>query len=167
MDKTQEALIKAVVADYVKEKGKQPSSEKELTTYIKEKGGDKYLQTKLQSLTQKAARGAKLNYIKQLSHKCADDEELFYFKRGGTVDCGCRKKKMEDGGTIKDMPWKAEFKKKQAEKAKAKAEEEKKKAAQRKRDTKFADEYNEGYSHVERNKGVKKNCGGSKFKFVK
>jgi len=51
----------------------------------------------MQGQSQKAAHGAKLNYIKKLSHKCADDEELYYFKKGGSVDCGC-KKKMEDGG---------------------------------------------------------------------
>lgn len=168
MDKSQEALIKAVVADFTKEKGKQPASEKELTDYIKEKGGDKYLQSKLQGMSKKAAHGAKLQYIKSISHKCNDDEELVYFKRGGRVDCGCRGKKMEDGGKtdLNDMPWKAAFKARQAKK---RAEEEAKKKAQeaqRKKDIQFADDYNEGYSHVEKNKGVKRNCKGSKFKFV-
>ena len=36
MDKQQEALIKAVVADFTKEKGKQPANQKELTDYIKQ-----------------------------------------------------------------------------------------------------------------------------------
>lgn len=167
MDKQQEALIKAVVSDFTKEKGKQPKDEKELTEYIKEKGGDKYLQSKLEGLAKKAERGAKLTYIKHLSHKCNDDEELVYFKRGGKVDCGCRGKKMNDGGEVKlkDMPWKAEFKKKQAEK-KAKEEARKKaEEARRKREIQFADDYNEGYSHVERNKGVGKNRKGCKIKF--
>ena len=45
---------------------------------------------------QSARRGAKLNYLKSLKHQCADDEELVYYKKGGSVDCGCAKK----GGEI-------------------------------------------------------------------
>lgn len=44
----------------------------------------------------KDLHGAKLNYIKTLKHQCADDEELVYYKVGGKVDCGCKKK----GGDI-------------------------------------------------------------------
>ena len=46
--------------------------------------------------TSKDLHGAKLNYIKTLKHQCADDEELVYYKVGGKVDCGCKKK----GGDI-------------------------------------------------------------------
>lgn len=52
-----------------------------------------------QQKAQAARHGAKLNYIKSLKHKCADDEEVFYFKKGGSVGCGCKKK--EDGGKVK------------------------------------------------------------------
>lgn len=113
MNNKQQELVKAIISDYTKEKGKEPKSEKELTDYIKEKGGDKYLQTKLQSLTQKAAHGAKLQYVKELKNKCAEDEELVYYKKGGSVDCGCVKKKVtkkEDGGEVKDTSWKSQFK---------------------------------------------------------
>lgn len=48
---------------------------------------------------QSARRGAKLNYIKSLKHQCADDEELYYYKTGGSIGCGCKKK---EGGEIKD-----------------------------------------------------------------
>jgi hypothetical protein len=34
----------------------------------------------------------KLNYVKNLKNQCADDEELVYFKKGGALGCGCRKK---------------------------------------------------------------------------
>ena len=34
---------------------------------------------------QMARQGAKLNYIKKISHKCADDEELVYYKVGGKM----------------------------------------------------------------------------------
>ena len=47
--------------------------------------------------TRAAKHGAKLNYLKTLKHKCAEDEELYYYKTGGSIGCGC-KKKMEDGG---------------------------------------------------------------------
>lgn len=47
---------------------------------------------------QKARQGAKLNYIKTLKNQCAEDEEVVYYKRGGSVGCGCKKK--EDGGEI-------------------------------------------------------------------
>lgn len=45
---------------------------------------------------QMALHGAKLNYFKNLKHQCADNEELVYYKVGGKVDCGCKKK----GGDI-------------------------------------------------------------------
>lgn len=48
--------------------------------------------------TPKAKHGAKLNYLKTLKHQCPEGEELYYYKRGGSVDCGCKKK--EDGGEI-------------------------------------------------------------------
>ena len=102
--KTQEALIQAVVSDYVKETGDKNPDEKKLQNYIKQKGGDKYLQQKLQSLTQKAAHGTKLQYIKNLKNQCADDEELVYFKKGGSLDCGCVKKQ-ESGGEVADSTY--------------------------------------------------------------
>lgn len=63
-----------------------------------------YMQQKKAKAMKKAEKGAKLNYIRQLAHKCAEDEELVYFKRGGRVGCGCKKK--EDGGVVKDKPTK-------------------------------------------------------------
>lgn len=48
---------------------------------------------------QKAKQGAKLQYLKSLKHQCAEDEELYYYKKGGSVGCGCKKK--EDGGEMK------------------------------------------------------------------
>lgn len=54
----------------------------------------------LQSKTQAAKHGAKLNYLKSLKNQCADDEELYYFKKGGSIGCGCKKK--EQGGELKE-----------------------------------------------------------------
>ena len=55
-------------------------------------------QQALQQKAQTAKHGAKLQYIKSLKHQCADDEELYYYKKGGSVGCGCKKK--EDGGEV-------------------------------------------------------------------
>lgn len=52
----------------------------------------------MQEMQQSARHGAKLNYIKSLKHQCAEDEEVYYYKRGGSVGCGCKKK--EDGGPL-------------------------------------------------------------------
>jgi hypothetical protein len=46
----------------------------------------------------KAAHGAKLNYFRKLKNQCPEGEELYYYKKGGSVGCGCKKK--EDGGEI-------------------------------------------------------------------
>ena len=45
-----------------------------------------------------ARHGIKLNYIKSLKNKCAEDEEVVYYKKGGSVKCGCKKK--EEGGEV-------------------------------------------------------------------
>ena len=47
----------------------------------------------------KAAHGAKLNYFKSLKNQCAEDEEVVYYKKGGSVGCGCKKK--EEGGEVR------------------------------------------------------------------
>lgn len=54
-------------------------------------------QQALQQQVQAAKHGAKLNYLKSLKHQCAEDEEIVYYKKGGSVDCGCVKKN-EGGG---------------------------------------------------------------------
>lgn len=53
----------------------------------------------LQKNTQVARHGAKLQYIKSLKHQCAEDEELYYYKKGGSLGCGCVKKQSEGGKT--------------------------------------------------------------------
>lgn len=45
-----------------------------------------------------ARHGAKLNYVKALKNQCPDGYELFYYKKGGMLKCGCAGKKFEDGG---------------------------------------------------------------------
>ena len=59
-----------------------------------------------QKQAQAARHGAKLNYIRSLKNQCPEGEETFYYKKGGSVKCGCKKK--EDGGKVvqqkKDSP---------------------------------------------------------------
>lgn len=59
-------------------------------------------QQSLQQQVQAAKHGAKLQYLKSLKNKCAEDEELYYFKKGGSIGCGCKKK--EEGGKVTKTP---------------------------------------------------------------
>ena len=82
---------------------KQPKSKEEtqqlFVTFMKEKHPEEYkaAMENQQKQAKKAAHGAKLNYFKSLKNQCAEDEEIVYYKKGGSVGCGC-KKKMEEGG---------------------------------------------------------------------
>lgn len=83
------------------QKKKGFKTQDEAINYVKgldEKGKESLAQQYAQANAQKAAHGAKLNYVNNLKHKCADDEELVYFKAGGKVGCGCVKK--QGGGDI-------------------------------------------------------------------
>lgn len=64
-----------------------------------------------QEKTKAAKHGAKLDYIKSLKNKCAEDEELVYFKKGGSVGCGCVKKNQDGGKTDKKESLINKFKK--------------------------------------------------------
>lgn len=85
-------------------------NEKELQQYIQSLGeeGLKQAQNEFMQMIQKAEHGTKLQYLKKLKHICNDDEELVYYKVGGKVDCGCKKK---EGGEIKkaESGWKTNF----------------------------------------------------------
>lgn len=95
--------------NWCKSKNKQPKSEDEtkqlFVTFMKEKHPEEYKQAvenqkkQQQAQTQKALHGAKLNYFKSLKHQCAEGEEVVYYKKGGSVTCGCKKK--ENGGEVK------------------------------------------------------------------
>ena len=94
--------------NWCKSKNKQPKSEDEtkqlFVAFMKEKHPEEYKQAvqnqqkQQQAQAKKAAHGTKLNYFKSLKNQCAEDEEVVYFKKGGSVRCGCKKK--EDGGEI-------------------------------------------------------------------
>ena len=93
---------------WCKSKNKSPKTEDEtkqlFVAFMKEKHPEEYKQAvqnqqkQQQAQAQKAAHGAKLNYFKSLKNQCAEDEEVVYYKKGGSVTCGCKKK--EDGGKV-------------------------------------------------------------------
>ena len=93
---------------WCKSKNKSPKSEDEtkqlFVAFMKEKHPEEYKQAvqnqqkQQQAQAKKAAHGTKLNYFKSLKNQCAEDEEVVYFKKGGSVKCGCKKK--EEGGEI-------------------------------------------------------------------
>lgn len=81
---------------WLTDKNYAPKNEEEVKKYYAQ-----YQKEKAQASTQqakKAAHGAKLNYFKSLKNQCAEDEEVVYYKKGGSVGCGCKKK--EDGGQV-------------------------------------------------------------------
>lgn len=98
-------------------------TQQELEKYVQSLGEDGLKQAYqeftqvMQKQAQKAAHGAKLQYLRNLKHQCAEDEELVYYKKGGSLDCGCVKKK-EDGGEVTKAQegWKSKFKNRQKEK---------------------------------------------------
>lgn len=101
--------------NWCKSNNKSPKSEDEtkqlFVAFMKEKYPEEYKQAlqNQQKQAKKAAHGAKLNYFKSLKNQCAEDEEVVYYKKGGSVGCGCKKK--DNGGPItKDNPsWKTKF----------------------------------------------------------
>lgn len=79
-----------------KAQGKDPEA------YAKELGKEglkREYQEYLKSKKTKAAHGTKLNYFRTLKNQCPEGEELVYYKKGGSVTCGCKKK--EEGGEVR------------------------------------------------------------------
>ena len=92
---------------WCKKNNHSPKSEDEtkklFTTFMKEKHPKEYeaamkKQQQSQEQVKAAAHGAKLNYFKNLKNQCAEDEEVVYYRKGGSVHCGCKKK--ENGGEV-------------------------------------------------------------------
>ena len=196
----------AVISALFEKKNKRkPKNSQELQDFVKSQGGEEFLKKVDEYIAQvekdqaqqaqKAAHGAKLQYFKNLKHQCADDEEIVYYRNGGNVNCGCKKK---EGGEIKKEPKNAVEKFKKAKfgdtltriadatgsqggfkKAKEDAQKLKKKAFEEKwrkgqvivgkdldrgvdPNKKSQDEH--GMPDKNFNKGIGKNCNGSKIK---
>ena len=87
-EKKQELFVK-----YLKNKYGEKNLTDEKVKELKDSGQlQKDYQDFEKTLAKKAAHGTKLNYFKSLKHQCAEDEELYYYKKGGAVECGCKKK---------------------------------------------------------------------------
>lgn len=112
MDDKQKKVVSSIVKDFQNKYKRNPKDQKELAQFVQTQGGEKYIQRKTNEVLgktqqeeqtpeqkQKALHGAKLNYFKSLKNQCAEDEEVVYYKKGGSVSCGCKKK--EDGGQVK------------------------------------------------------------------
>ena len=63
-----------------------------------------------QGQAQSAKRGAKLNYLKKLTGKCPEGQQLVYFKAGGRVCSKCMAKK-QNGDVIEEEKCGAKMKK--------------------------------------------------------
>ena len=61
---------------------------------------EQWKEAKKKKQATKAAHGAKLDYVKSLKHICPEGQELYYFKKGGNLECGCKGKKMKEGAKI-------------------------------------------------------------------
>ena len=64
-----------------------------------------------QKEVQSAKKGAKLNYLKELSGKCPEGQQLVYFKSGGHICSKCMAKKQK-GDTIEEAKCGSKMKKK-------------------------------------------------------
>ena len=105
MNNKRDAVVSAL---FEKKNKRKPKNSQELQDFIQSQGGDEFLKKVDEYIAkaekdqaqqaQKAAHGAKLQYFRNLKNKCAEDEELVYYKKGGKVDCGCQKK--QKGGDI-------------------------------------------------------------------
>ena len=99
--------VAVISALFEKKNKRKPKNSKELQDFIKQQGGEEFLkkvdeyisqaEAEQSKQAQKAEHGAKLQYFKKLKNQCADDEEVVYYKKGGLVDCGCKKK---EGGEV-------------------------------------------------------------------
>ena len=113
MNDKQKKVVSSIVKDFQNKYKRNPKDQKELAQFVQTQGGEKYIQRKTNEVLgkkqtqqeeqtpeqkQKALHGAKLNYFKSLKNQCAEDEEVVYYKKGGSVTCGCKKK--EDGGQV-------------------------------------------------------------------
>lgn len=63
-----------------------------------------FIQLIQQQQIQRAEKGAKLNYIKQLRGECPEGYEMQYYRVGGKVCKKCMKKKCEEGGNVPTNP---------------------------------------------------------------
>lgn len=76
-----------------------------------------FMQEMQSQQAQAAKHGAKLKFIKNLKHQCAEDEKLEYFAKGGAIGCQCVKKDQKGGKTEPKKSAIQQFKEKKRTKA--------------------------------------------------
>lgn len=158
-DKEAKEFMEYLISKY----GEEYLTDQKITEMKKSGKLDKEYINFMKEQTRKALHGAKLNYIKGLKHICNDDEELVYYKKGGSIDCGCVKKKQKGGEVKNDSTknWKQKFYDSKTKQFREPTKEEQKKQAENRNQS--AQGKGEG-TPPKINKGIKKNCGGSKIK---
>lgn len=94
----EQELQKAFMAYLIEDaaaQGVQIQSEQDLQAYAQQLG-EEGLKAKYQEFmqkmqgSQKAALGAKLNYIRKIKGLCPDGQETYFFKSGGAIKSGCK-----------------------------------------------------------------------------
>lgn len=100
LPKEQQEQIMQAFAQWAQEKGIDIQQIQQDTNSL-EQALVQFIQETQQQQVQAAKHGAKLKYIKSLKNMCEEDEELYYYKKGGSLGCGCRKK--ENGGEIEKV----------------------------------------------------------------
>lgn len=73
---------------WLTDKKYSPKNQDEVKKYYAQ-----YQKEKAQASAQqakKAAHGTKLNYFRALKNQCPEGEEPYYYKKGGSVRCGCK-----------------------------------------------------------------------------
>ena len=123
-EKTLNALVNAIknkdpkglkaYENFQKIASSKPKNEEEQKNIEAAKG---YVAEIKKRLTTKAAHGAKLDYVKSLKHICPEGQELYYYKQGGNLKCGCKGQKMEDGAKVEEAKCGAVAKFKKVKKA--------------------------------------------------
>ncbi len=107
MEQQEQQELQLALMGYIVVTKKQPKDENEINQLaqalmqLKQQDPKQFaqlVQLGQQAQAQKAEKGAKINYLKSLKGQCPEGEELVYFKKGGMIGCGCKKK--EKGGEM-------------------------------------------------------------------
>lgn len=91
----QQQQIMQAFGQWAQQKGIDPSQLQDPAALEQALG--QFMQEMQAQQAQMARHGAKLQYIKNLKHQCAEDEHLEYFAKGGAIGCKCVKKDQKGG----------------------------------------------------------------------
>ena len=86
---------------WLTDKKYSPKNQDEVKKYYAQYQKEKAQASEQQA--KKVAHGTKLNYFRALKNQCPEGEELYYYKKGGSVKCGCKGSeitKAQDGTVV-------------------------------------------------------------------